>query len=463
MSKGLLFTYLLTYGGAVVSLFSPHVGLLIYVCFAIVRPDFMWHWSVPSGNYSRFVALALLLGWALQSFGKWCQEAGAQGLLESVGTFFAKGLLSGVALLIGWPLKELGRSQLILTLLVWFWLWSALSTLFAANESVARDFVESLGKIVLIFLVGLTTLDSVAKLRQLAWVIVLSQGYVAFELNVSYFSGYNRLVEEGFAAMDNNCNAVAMVTCIGLAFFLGLHSSRWWLKVLSFVLALLMVHAVMFSFSRGGLLALCVSAVVGFVLMSKRPLHYAVMLATVAIGFYLAGPEVRERFVTAFAESPERDASAGSRLLLWSQCWDTMLKNPIVGIGPDHWPLVVHEYGWPRGKEAHTLWLQIGAELGFPGLLLLLGFYVATIVRILRLCRRPDLPDPWLENAARMVVPSLIGFMVAAQFVSLEKLEAPYYVALIAAGALRLASPQPARVEQALATPFRTHEPVLVH
>ena len=37
--KGLIFTYLLTYGGAAVSLFRPFTGLLIYVCFAIIKPD----------------------------------------------------------------------------------------------------------------------------------------------------------------------------------------------------------------------------------------------------------------------------------------------------------------------------------------------------------------------------------------------------------------------------------------
>ncbi len=37
--KGLLFTYALTYGGCLVTLFRPFYGLLIYVCFAIVKPD----------------------------------------------------------------------------------------------------------------------------------------------------------------------------------------------------------------------------------------------------------------------------------------------------------------------------------------------------------------------------------------------------------------------------------------
>ena len=61
--KGLIFTYAMTYGGALVALFNPFYGLLVYVCFAIIRPDYMWYWSIPQGNYSRTVALGLLAGW----------------------------------------------------------------------------------------------------------------------------------------------------------------------------------------------------------------------------------------------------------------------------------------------------------------------------------------------------------------------------------------------------------------
>ena len=39
---GLAFTYLMTYGGSAVALVNPFVGLLIYVCFAIIRPESLW-------------------------------------------------------------------------------------------------------------------------------------------------------------------------------------------------------------------------------------------------------------------------------------------------------------------------------------------------------------------------------------------------------------------------------------
>ncbi len=37
---------------------------------------------------------------------------------------------------------------------------------------------------------------------------------------------------------------------------------------------------------------------------------------------------------------------------------------------------------FPQGKEAHTLWLQIAAELGLPGLAFLAAYYVLTVAAL---------------------------------------------------------------------------------
>src|SRR4026209_1325469 len=67
--KGMMLTYTLTYGGFVVSLMRPYVGLLIYFCFGVCNPQAMWWWSVPQGSYSRIVAVGLLMGWWINGFG----------------------------------------------------------------------------------------------------------------------------------------------------------------------------------------------------------------------------------------------------------------------------------------------------------------------------------------------------------------------------------------------------------
>ncbi|HEX8201003.1 MAG TPA: O-antigen ligase family protein [Isosphaeraceae bacterium] len=408
--KGLVFTYLMTYGGAVTALFYPFVGLLIYICFAIIRPYDLWFWSVPLSNYSRTIAVALLMGWVSRGCGRW----------------------------------DFGRARAILAALGAYFAWATLGALGAADQEVAWDYVESVGKIALPVLVGLTTIDSVARLKQIAWLIVVSQGYVALELNLSYFTGFNRLHEMGFGSMDNNCFAISLDTVIGLGFFLGLEARQTWQKILALGCVALQAHAVLFSMSRGGMLGMICVGLASFVLIPKRPVHLLMLSLAVVVCLRLAGPEVRQRFSTTFAGSEGRDQSAQSRVELWKQCVRAMAQHPLMGVGPNHWVLVVQNYGGYVRKEAHTLWLQTGAELGVPGLVFLLLFYVVCVVRIWPIARgRQPVPDPWLATAGRMVIASLVGFMVSVQFVSVETLEPPYYVAMLGAGVLKLASTCP--------------------
>ncbi|MDB4731349.1 O-antigen ligase family protein [bacterium] len=411
--KGLLFTYLLCYGGSIVSLIRPWYGLLIYVCFAIIRPEAMWPWSLSGGGqFSRIIAIALLIGWGINGFGKW----------------------------------NLGNAKLPTVSLLLFWIWAAISTaLSAQNLNVGINFLEAQGKILLPFLVGISLINSEKHVKQLAWVILLSQGYVAYSMNDSYFSGFNPLDSNvgtgSFGGMDNNCVAIAMVTGCGLAFFFGMHQKIWWRKWLAFILAGLMAHTIMFAFSRGGQLALVVTGATSFYLIDKQPKHFAFFLLAVALGLRMAGPEVRERFYTTFADQTERDASAQSRVDMWKNCIDVMVTHPLLGVGPDHWPLIAHLYGWGRGKEAHTMWLQTGAELGVPGLLFLLSFYMSTMWMLYPVARRKiAYANEWDVSVARMMIASFVGFMFSAQFVSLEGLELPYYICLIGAGTLKLLS-----------------------
>ncbi len=402
--KGAIFVYLMTYGGAVAALFNPFVGLLIYVSFAVLRPEYVWPWSVPQGNYSRIVAIALLAGWAFQGFGRW----------------------------------DLGRGKAVILALIGYFAWIILSALQAPDQSLVWEFVEHYAKIVLPILVGITTINSVRQLKLLAWVILLSQAYPAYELNMTYFGGYNQLKEEGFASMDNNCYAISLVTCTGLTGFLAWHSERWWQKAIAAGSAAFMGHAVLLSFSRGGMLGLIVLAVVAFAVMPKGPKEYMAFALALAVGLGLAGNEVRARFGTSFADKDgKREESAESRLVLWAACWDTIQEKPVFGVGPNHMPLRMERYGFRKGKLAHTMWLQLGAELGLPALFLLMSYYGLCLVRLWPIALgKTAVSDPWLAYLARAVIASLCGYAVSAQFVSLEFLEVPYYIALLGAGVL---------------------------
>lgn len=418
MEKGLLFTWGLTVLGGIGGVFNPFVGLCVYVCLAIVRPEYMWSWNtdISSVRYSKIVGLSLLLGWGLSSFGRW----------------------------------KFGRASSVVGCLLAYWGWMVVSALQAGDSEKAWDFVVFHAKVFLPFLVGITTIRTMAQVRALVWVILLSQGYVAFELNLQFYQRGLSLVEEGFGSMDNNSVAIAMVTGVGLAFFLGMSADRWWKQAIALGSALLMVHVILFSMSRGGMLALALTGLMSFILIPKKPRHYLLFLLAIAMAIRLAGPEVRKRFFTSFEKSEvgTMEVSAESRFHLWSAGLDKALKNPLFGVGPDNWTLHAPEYGLMsskgEGKEVHSLWVQNAAELGFPGLALLLALFIVCMVKLWPLARgRVPVLDPWQQDVARMVIASLFGFIISAQFVTIKYLETPYYVLLAGAAVLQMLPQQP--------------------
>lgn len=401
--KGLVLTYLLTYGGAALAIFNPFVGVCIFWLFDITRPQYMFAWAGLEGNFSEVVAIATIVGWSFKGFGTW----------------------------------TLGRGRLIFTFYILYTAWVLVSAAAAPERDVALGFVVEQLKRTLMFAIAVTLTDSRRRVEQLAWVITGSAGYLALELNVSYLGGFNE-AHIGYGGMDNNCLAIGMVTCLGVAAFLGFHTRVWWQRVAAFGCALLISHTILLTFSRGGMLGMGVTAATALVVVARRPRHLLSAIAASLIVLSLAGPEVRARFTSSFEEN--RDSSSQSRVDLWLDCLTVIRAYPILGAGPDHFPLIADTFGWPRGKEAHSLWLQTAAEIGPVGVLLLLMFYLSVMRRMWPLARariagETGSSSPFL---AAMVVASLAGFVVSVQFVTLEGLEAPLYVAAIAVALLRL-------------------------
>jgi O-antigen ligase len=218
-------------------------------------------------------------------------------------------------------------------------------------------------------------------------------------------------------------------------------AKKLWQKGVALGAALLMAHTILLTFSRGGMLALAVTGLMSFFLIPKTTKHYVAFFAAIAMVILLAGPEVRERFMTTFDKNEEgiHEASAQSRVELWTAAMDVTAKNTLLGVGPDCWGEMAPEYGFKRGKEVHSLWVQNAAEVGVPGVLLLFGTFILTVAKLWPVARgKVKVSDPFQQDAARMVIASLIGFMVASQFVTIKYLETPYYVVLAGAALLKL-------------------------
>lgn len=400
--NGLLFTYVLSYGGAIISLFRPFHGLLIYVCFAILKPPALWPWAVPPGNYSRVIGVAFLLGWAMNGFGD----------------------------------GRLGRAKPVAAMLLGYFLWVIFSTTFGMDPARGAPFIEYLAKIVLPFIAAITLIRTWRQLELLIWVIVGSCAFLAYEANLLYLSGFD-LERNSFFGMDSNSNSIIMVTSFGLALVLAFEEIVPWRRVMWLGFAAAMAHVPMMSMSRGGMLGAVAAAGVTVLLVPKTRRTLQLIAAGAVVAALLAGPSVVAEFSTSFKSEEELDGSAQSRLDLWADCTEVALKNPLFGIGQECWGLVVESYGWPKGKEAHSLWFQTLAELGFPGVTFLMLFYVFTVLNARRAVRQTD--APWAPLVYRMMAASIAGFAASASFVTVEGFEMPYYVAMIGACATKLA------------------------
>jgi len=362
---------------------------------------------VPEGNYSKILAFGLLVGWAIRGAGDW----------------------------------RFGKGWVIILSLIGYIVWTVACAPGAMKGDVAWDMVDGQAKIVLLVVVGMTMIDSVEKLRHLAWVILVSYGYVAYELNVNYFNGFNQLQEMGFGSLDNNSMAITLVTCTGLGIFLCFSARKLWQQAIAVACIGFLVHAIMFSFSRGGMLGLLLVVGLSFYLIPKRPVHFAALIVGILVTLGTTGQEVTERFNSSFAEEGERDSSAQSRVEMWKICVRVAGENPLFGLGPDHFHVHAHEFGLAVGKEAHSTWLQLAVEIGIPGVSFLFAFFALTVVRLWPVTRSSfPVPDPFLKDIARMVIASTAGYVFTAQFVTLPGVESPYYIVLLGAGALKILS-----------------------
>ncbi|GIW83398.1 MAG: hypothetical protein KatS3mg105_5205 [Gemmatales bacterium] len=157
--KGLLFTIGLTAFGAIAGIFYPFYGMLAYITISTIHPPTLWFWSVPFWNYARLVGGCSLLGWAMSGFGNW----------------------------------NLGRSGIPLLCLAGYVGFMVLSAINAPFQDIAWRYVQLQVKIVLGVIAAFTLIDSLPKIRILAWAMAAALGYIAFDANLDYFQGGFRL------------------------------------------------------------------------------------------------------------------------------------------------------------------------------------------------------------------------------------------------------------------------------
>jgi O-antigen ligase len=277
-------------------------------------------------------------------------------------------------------------------------------------------------------------IDSVPRLRWsfLAYVASIGLGslYCIWEWQKSmaiYGIGYR----PGYVTGDANYFTASAI--IGLLLGIGFLSKRnnrlerWFAAGCIVVSAI----AIMLTASRGGFLGL-VGAFLFLVFRSQHRIrNLFVVLLFAAVAFTVAPQSPLKRLLNPASDDV---SAARSRLTTWDLGLRMIRENPLTGIGLGNFKVAEKAYGSDETHIAHNTYIEVGAEMGLPALLVFLALMVSAWISLERSRREARrLQIPFLYYAINSLQAGMFGFGIAIFFLSAEFVKVLWFSIFIAA------------------------------
>lgn len=179
-------------------------------------------------------------------------------------------------------------------------------------------------------------------------------------------------------------------------------------KTGAMLLPVLLIAALLFTFSRGGWLGFLTG--VGLLIILLRKYRIGLVAIGGFIGFLLFLPQLRERFLFTFSGLGD-----SSRFAIWQGAWGMIRENPILGKGlgtfMDYFPQYTDGLGI---QYAHNCYLQIWAETGIFSLLSFLVFVGLLLCSGVELTKRGSFSS--LSILSIGISCGIFGFLVHSFF-----------------------------------------------
>ena len=381
--------------GGIAVLAEPFLGVLAYYLMAFMRPQETF-WGLGDTRLTLLVSLATLAAAALQ---------------------FA----------VRPDFEFLKRRQNFFIAVLWLFIY--LSTLYGDFGGPEPKWLDYYNKLFLIYFVMLALMTSERKLFWLAWILIVSIGYLGWWGNEMYFLHGWHVVHgpgrSGSAFYDENDFAMVLVMGVPFIWYMMRYTSNRLLKLALLAWIPLMAHGVMVTFSRGGFLGLAASMVLIAVREKNRKLGGAMIAVGLIFFVAVAGEEYKGRIGSI--DNFEEDRSAAGRLESWEAGINMATRNPLFGVGLKRYVQAFPYYSNFEPRAAHNSWVQLGAECG----LVALACYGFLIVFTMNALRRIRKRLPLLRGRAarisemlsEMYLVSMVGYLVCGFFLSMEDFE----------------------------------------
>ncbi len=367
-------------------------------------------------------------------------------------------ILAVLALLLG--TKKAGLKDLPFEIKIIFALfaWMTLTIPFSSwrGGSTAIVFLE-FSKAVMVALTLTLTVTRLSELRRLILVQSLGVGLMTIAAVIVNNRMKGRLSGVGDALLSNP-NDLAMNIALNwpLCLVFMLMSRGLFKKVFWAITMLVMIYALMATYSRAGFMALAVAIVIclwDFGVRARKGYLLAVA-AICLVGMVAVAPgnyaKRLETLVGQFQEGDLDHGSAEARKHLLELSLSITARHPIFGVGPGTFPSYTQLW-----LVTHNTYTQLSSECGIPALLLFLlllwrAFLNLRYVR--KLPRTPETEDVHLYGSA--ITASFFAYVLGAFFSSSAYELFPYYMVMYTSLLHRLALQQ-LESESVATTPMR--------
>jgi putative inorganic carbon (HCO3(-)) transporter len=402
---------------------------------------FLWHDLFPRSSILRdYILLAVLIVlvpaallnpfWGLLAW-TWMSYFNPHEFTWGITRELPVALLIAIPTLLGLPFgrKRIPPLTRETVLVIVLWCWFAVTTL---NVYLSPTFVHHLSdtmhqfgvisKILLMQLFVAVILVTTSKRLRL-WYLVTAATFAFFALKSSVFGvltggQYSVYGPPNSMIADNNDFGLGMNMALPMFMCLSKTETSRALRWIFRTSIIMGIVAVVLTYSRGALLGLIV--VLGtWALKSKYKVLGGLGLVFTLLIIFVSAPGAWITRMETIRSASQTDPSAISRLHAWEFATDLAADHPVFGGGFETFTeaLFAH-YSIPDTHGPHSIYFQVLAEHGFPGLLifvtLICSCYFSCRQIIHRFGDEESLSD--LAEYAKMVQLSLVAFLVSGAF-----------------------------------------------
>jgi O-antigen ligase len=329
--------------------------------------------------------------------------------------------------------------------------WMALSVPGALVPGAAfRFLMDNFGKTALMYVVIAGCVRGLRDVERLAFVYFASAVTHALVVLARFQVNATNWRLGGLYDYDANDLATLVVSAMPIGLYFAIGKITLPLRALAMSGLGVLAVAVVRSGSRGAFLALL--GMGSFVLFRVTTVHARWRLAGVIVIVVLFTATASERYWSEMQTilNPTADyneTSEGGRLKVWGRGLVYMKDHPLLGVGANNFdvaegtisPLAkVQQYGTDvRWAAAHNSFVQVGAELGVPGLCFFIALLAATFASLRRVVKHSGRTAGGAAGSPRLaqtLMAALVGFLVGAFFLSLAYADMLYTLIALAIG-----------------------------